>query len=105
MAQQNVFGYVSFVRGLRPHLVPYADMMYLQLEVDLLDAIEIGLLPPNFFLAHPYVTSMSTTYEAMCSLPKCQVLFSRLRTLGVPQELREQIRCDWILQYAAVVSN
>jgi len=105
MAQQNVFDYIAFSRKVPKHLEPYTDLMYLQLEVDLLDAIDLRVINANYFTAHHDVISASTTFRDMVMSPQCVALSNRLRTMGVPLELRQIIQCEWVLQWVTIVSN
>jgi len=66
------------------------------IQVSIDDALQIKLLPGNFYLTHggrPYVT---TDYETMTKLPQCLVLTARLRAQGVPREMVEMVEWYWV---------
>jgi len=94
----DFYAFLAFQDNLADHLKKYAQIRWFPLEVDLYDAIDWKLYPANHFMfMHQNVHSISTTWESMCLTPPVRVLMNRLRELGVPPELREVIRDEWIL--------
>lgn len=82
-----------------PHLEQYQDLFLCELEIDLLDAVEIRLLPRQNYLAHHAAIGLGTSFNAMIGTPNCRVLVAQLTFLGVHQELIEITVCEWVMQY------
>jgi len=84
------------------HLAKYQDLRNLTLQVEVFTAIDLRIFPLNNYLLM-HTDYVDTTFEALQATPQARALWTRLRTLGVPQPLREIILCEWMLEFVSIV--